>query len=143
MDKKKILIIVLCIVILGSIMASINILTKDEPVNNNIEGIHTIENDNLLKDTKIEKLSIENQSLIGRNNSTMFIAKIINKTDSEYYVDRLYVTFKIDGKLEKILLLEDVTFTKGQEKNINMTIDRDVTSTTEINYVIENDEKVE
>jgi len=146
MDKKKLVLIGSIIVIIVCVGLSILLLTKEEKEpnspNNSIEGLNTVSKD-LLKDTKLEKLTIKNQSVFGFGSSTKILATIENTSDVEFYIDRLYITFEVDGKLIKILLFEDTTISPKEEKEINMISDRDLTKATSIKYVIENDKKVE
>ena len=145
MDKKKIILIGSIIVIISCIVLSILLLTKDkeEPNNEGIEGINTIANKDLLKDVKIERLTIKNQSIIGSEHSSKILATVFNDTNGEVYIDRLYVKFNIEEKMHKILLLEKITLSSKEEKDINMLVDIDLTKATSIEYAIENDEKVE
>ena len=146
MEKKKIILIGSIIVIISCIIFSILILTKDkdEPITNeNIEGINTITDKELLKDVKVEKLTIKNQSIIGTGSNTKILLTVSNNTSDEVYIDRLYVKFNIENQMHKILLLEKITLSSKEEKDINMLVDIDLTNTTSIEYAIENDEKVE
>ena len=143
MDKKKLIIIVAIITIIASTITSIYLLTKDKSKDNTINGLSTVANKELLKDKTIEKISIKDQNLISRNNSTTFIAKIINTADTEYYIDKLYVTFENETTLEKILLYQNLTLLSNEEKDVYLLIDKDLSNVTNINYVIQNEEKVE
>ena len=92
--KNKILVTVcLIIIIAASIITNIYILSnKEEPDNTENNSIQTVENKDILKDTKIENLDITNISIINRDNISTYNAKITNEHIIKTIVKTLFIS---------------------------------------------------
>ena len=139
LDKKSIILIsvsVLCIV--GAILLIILTFNpKKDKSKFKIEGIDITKNEDILKDTKVKNLDVTSQILYNSNNTTVFSATIKNNTEKDYYIGKLYAIFTINSKEEKILLINNTTIKENGVFPINVTFDRDMLSTTNIQYVLE------
>mgnify|MGYP001105701455 FL=1 len=79
MNKNKIIIICLSLIILASIVTSIYLLANPKTNNsNNEDDIINIDNHDVLKDTKYEELDITNQTITVKNNSSNYLAVVKN-----------------------------------------------------------------
>lgn len=137
-NKKKILIVCLVIVIIASIITNIYILSnKPEENTFKIDGIDTLDNQDILKDATIEGLKITNISLITREGISTYKATITNTTDKEIDINQLYVTFYEDKKENKILALMNTNLEPNASTNISITSESDLSGTTNIKYAIE------
>ena len=138
MDKKKILLIGSIIVIIVSVIASILLVMKKEPVNEfKIDGIDLPQNKEILKDTTIKELDITNVSLLIREGISSYSAKITNNTNKEIKIDNIYVTFIENEKENKILALKNRTLKPEEYTYIKITSESDLSKTTKIEYTLE------
>lgn len=144
MDKKKILLIGSIVIILASVIASIYIIsTKEEEPEYTIDGIDLPENKNILKDSTVENLKITSASLLTRDGISTYTAQVSNNTETNIDIDSLYVVFYEGEKENKILALKDSTITANNKTYINITSETDLSKTTKIEYVLENNDEVE
>lgn len=145
MDKKKVTIIVSILVITLSIILSILIITnkKEEKPNNVIDGIVLPETNDILKDATVENLKVTSASLLTRDGMSTYKAKLVNETDEDISVDSLYIIFYEGEKTNKIPALKYSTVKTKKETYINITSDKDLSKTTKIEYIIENDKEEE
>lgn len=138
MKNKVLVIICLIIIIVASIITNIYILSnKEETENTENNGIKTVENKELLEDTKIENLDLTNISIITRDNISTYNAKITNNTSNEIIIDKLYVIFYENEIENKILASSNLKLEPNTNKTINIISETDLTKITKIEYVIE------
>ena len=128
MDRKRILFIVgiILIIILGIIAINISKNKKTEEKDNL--------NENLLKDTTVENLTITNQTVNAKEGSSNYIAFVTNNSNVNYQINKLYVIFTVDNKEIKALLLYDMTLSPGDSIPVSVTVDEDITKATNVTY---------
>ena len=128
MDRKRILFIVgiILIIILGIIAINISKNKKTEEKDNL--------NENLLKDTTVENLTITNQTVNAKEGSSNYIAIVTNNSNVNYQINKLYVIFTVDNKEIKALLLYDMTLSPGDSIPVSVTVDEDITKATNVTY---------
>ena len=128
MDRKRILFIVgiILIIILGIIAINISKNKKTEEKDNL--------NENLLKDTTVENLTITNQTVNAKEGSSNYIAIFTNNSNVNYQINKLYVIFTVDNKEIKALLLYDMTLSPGDSIPVSVTVDEDITKATNVTY---------
>ena len=138
-SKKTLLIICLVFIILLSIGTSIYILiNKKEKSEFKVDGIETVQNENILNDTTVENLQITNASLLTRDGISTYSAEVNNLTENDITIDKLYVTF-YEGDIEnKILALFNASIKANGKAYINITSENDLSNTDKITYTIGN-----
>ena len=129
MDKKKLLFIIgiILIVILGIIAINMSKKSKE------LEVIDEL-NENILKDTIIDNISITDQSVITRNGLSTFMANVTNKGNDTIHVDNLYIVFTIDGEEIEALAISNSDIDSNQIVPINLVFDRDISKATKVDY---------
>ena len=137
MDKKKLLIFgatLLGLIILGLILM---LVFKKEPQEEfKIDGIDLPENKEVLKDTQVEDLKITNVSIITRDGKSSFTASVENTSDTSTKINTLTIVFyEGDNKLEAIALYNTELYS-NQKTNIKLTIEKDLTKTNKIEYIL-------
>lgn len=138
MDKKKILIVCSILIILVSIIASIYIVSsKEEEPEFTIDGINLPENKEVLKDATVEDLKITDVSLMSRDETSTFKATVSNDTDKDITIDKLYIIFYEEKKETKAMALYNTTVESNEETYINITLEKELTKVTKIEYVLE------
>ena len=139
LDKKSIILIavsLLCIV--GAIiLTKLTLTPKEDDYKFQIDGVDVTENNDILEDIKVAGLDVTNQILYNKNNVTVYSAIIKNNTETDYTINKLYVVFTINDKEEKKLIINNSKIKKSGVFPVNIVFDRDVLSTTNIQYVIE------
>ena len=144
MDKKKVTLIVSILVIILSVILSILIITNkedEEKPSNVINGITLPETKDILKDTTVENLKITNISLLTRDGMSTYKAQVVNETDKDINIDSLYVIFYEGEEQKKIPALKDSIVKANDKTYINISFETDLSKTTKIEYVIENNEE--
>lgn len=137
MDKKKIIItILMIIIILVSLITNVYILSKKDN-SSTIDGITTTQNEKILKDAKVDKISITDVSLLNKDGTTLFKAKVSNNTNEDIKIDKLYVIFYENKTEKKIPGLLNVIIKAGSSTFINISSQDDLTKSTDIKYVLE------
>lgn len=136
MNKNKIIIICLSLIILASIVTSIYLLANPKTNNsNNEDDIINIDNHDVLKDTKYEELDITNQTITVKNNSSNYLAVIKNNTSNDYKINNLYIIFH-QGKITKeILVLKGAKIPSSGTRTIDLTINSSLSKVTKIEYI--------
>lgn len=139
MDKKKIILIIcLIVIILASIITNIYFLKDNKETNElTIDGITTTQNKEILKDTKVDKLDITNISLLNKNGTSVFKAKVSNNTNEDIKIKRLYIIFYENEKENKMPGLINVIIKANSNTFINISSPNDLTKSTDIKYVLE------
>lgn len=139
LDKKSIILIavsLLCIV--GAIiLTKLTLTPKEDDYKFQIDGVDVTENNDILEDIKVAGLDVTNQILYNKNNVTVYSAIIKNNAEKDYTINKLYVVFTINDKEEKKLIINNSKIKKSGVFPVNIVFDRDVLSTTNIQYVIE------
>lgn len=140
--KKKIIIVFLVLIILGSILININLLSnkEKEEEKNQIEGIELVEDKNVLKDSKIENLDITDISIVTRDEISTYNASITNNTDDEIKFDKLYAVFHEDETTNEIIIASDFTLEPNESKSISIESEINLSKTTKIEYVVKKEE---
>lgn len=138
MDKKKILVIGSILIILVSIGVSIYlIINKDTEPEYTIDGIGLPSQKDILKDTKVKNLDITNISIMTRENTSNYTATISNNTDKSIDINQLEIVFYKNNIKYTNIVLYSTTIGAGQEQQINLTTEEDLTNITKIEYVLE------
>ena len=139
MDKKKIIAIIsLIVIIVASIITNIYILSnQDEKEEFEIDGITMVENKEILKDSKVLGLDITDVSLFNKNGTSIYKAKIVNDTNEDINVDKLYVVFYENDIENKKIGLSNAKISAGGEVYISISSPEDLTKSTKIEYVLE------
>ena len=103
MDKKKILFIlgIILIVILGIVAINLGKKTKEPESTDKL-------NENILKNTTVESLSITDQSVITRDGVSTYMCNITNSGTETKHIDNLFLVFTIDGEEIEALAVKDV-----------------------------------
>ena len=129
MDKKKLLFIVgiILIVILGIIAINISKKNKEPEVIDEL-------NENVLKDTVIDGISITDQSVITRDGLSTFMANVTNKGSDTIHIDNLYIFFTIDGEKIEALAMSNEDINANQTVPISLVFDRDISKATAVDY---------
>lgn len=136
MNKNKIIIICLSLIILASIVTSIYLLANPKTNNsNNEDDIINIDNHDVLKDTKYEELDITNQTITVKNNSSNYLAVIKNNTSNDYKINNLYIIFHQGKSTKEILVLKDAKITSSGTRTIDLTINSSLSKVTKIEYI--------
>ena len=138
-NKKTIILVIVSILcIIGSIfLIKLTLKPKETKENFEIEGIDVTKNEDILKDTTIGEFDITKQVLYNSEGVSLFSAIVENNTEKDLKITRLYGIFTINEQEEKLILLDDIEIKKGTTFPINITFDRDVLNTTNIEYVLE------
>ena len=139
MDKKKIILIIcLIVIILASIITNIYFLKNNKEDNElKIDGITTTQNEEILKDTKVDKLDITNVSLLNKDGTSIYKAKVSNNTNEDIKIEKLYVIFYENKTEKKIPALINVVIKANSNTFINISSPDDLTKSTDIKYVLE------
>lgn len=136
MNKNKIIIICLSLIILASIVTSIYLLANPKTNNsNNEDDIINIDNHDVLKDTKYEELDITNQTITVKNNSSNYLAVIKNNTSNDYKINNLYIIFHQGKSTKEILVLKDTKIPSSGTRTIDLTINSSLSKVTKIEYI--------
>lgn len=136
MNKNKIIIICLSLIILASIITSIYLLANPKTNNsNNEDDIINIDNHDVLKDTKYEELDITNQTITVKNNSSNYLAVIKNNTSNDYKINNLYIIFHQGKSTKEILVLKDAKIPSSGTRTIDLTINSSLSKVTKIEYI--------
>ena len=136
MNKNKIIIICLSLIILASIVTSIYLLANPKTNNsNNEDDIINIDNHDVLKDTKYEELDITNQTITVKNNSSNYLAVIKNNTSNDYKINNLYIIFHQGKSTKEILALKDAKIPSSGTRTIDLTINSSLSKVTKIEYI--------
>ncbi len=136
MNKNKIIIICLSLIILASIVTSIYLLANPKTNNsNNEDDIINIDNHDVLKDTKYEELDITNQTITVKNNSSNYLAVIKNNTSNDYKINNLYIIFHQGKSTKEILVLKDAKIPSSGTRTIDLTINSSLSKVTKIEYI--------
>lgn len=138
-DKKRIILIAVAIIaFIGSIVFIILTINRDDKEEEfKIEGIDFTENENILKDTKVDTLDITNQILYNKNEISTFSAIIKNNNDTDYIIKELYAIFSINKETKKVLVAKNMTIKSQDEQIINISFDQDMLKTTKIEYELD------
>ena len=138
-NKKTIILVIVSILcVVGSIfLIKLTLKPKEKEEKFEIEGIEITQNEDLLKDTKVGDFDITNQVLYNTDGVSLFSAIVENNTEKDMKIARLYAIFTINEQEEKLVLLDDIEIKQGTTFPINITFDRDVLNTTNIEYVLE------
>ncbi len=137
MNKQKIIIIVLILVILGCLTASI-IMIKNNPKNQNeLDNFNNIDNQEVLKNTEVEGLTISNQILSVDESMSTYKAIIANTTDKSVSLKKLYITFTKEQDEFEVIALSNISLDINEEKIINVSVDRNLKDVKKIDYRIE------
>ena len=139
MDKKKIIVIIsLIVIILASVITNIYILSnQEEDEEFKIDGITETENKEILKDAKVGGLDITNISLLNKDGTSIYRAKITNNTDKDIDIDKLYVVFYEDKNEISLLGLSNAKIKSNDSTYISISSIDDLTKSTDIKYVVE------
>ena len=136
MNKNKIIIICISLIILASIVTSIYLLANPKTNNsNNEDDIINIDNHDVLKDTKYEELDITNQTITVKNNSSNYLAVIKNNTSNDYKINNLYIIFHQGKSTKEILVLKDAKIPSSGTRTIDLTINSSLSKVTKIEYI--------
>lgn len=136
MNKNKIIIICLSLIILASIVTSIYLLANPKTNNsNNEDDIINIDNHDVLKDTKYEELDITNQTITVKNNNSNYLAVIKNNTSNDYKINNLYIIFHQGKSTKEILVLKDAKIPSSGTRTIDLTINSSLSKVTKIEYI--------
>ena len=138
-DKKRIILIAVAIIaFIGSIVFIILTINRDDKEEEfKIEGIDFTENENILKDTKVDTLDITNQILYNKNEISTFSAIIKNNNDTDYIIKELYAIFSINKETKNVLVAKNMTIKSQDEQIINISFDQDMLKTTKIEYELD------
>ena len=145
MDKKKVTLIVSILVIVLSVALSILIMTnkEEEKTSNTIEGITIPETKDILKDSTVENLKITNVSLLTREGKSTYKAEVVNETNEDISIDSLYVIFYEGENIKKIPALKYSKVKANDKTYISISLETDMSKTTKIEYIIENNTEKE
>lgn len=143
MKSKKLLIVCLIIIILASTITNIYILSNKDNEEKTNNGITTVDNLDVLKDTTVNDLDITNVSLLTKGGMSSYKAVVTNNTQNEVNIDKLYVEFYKEGTNSKILALSNVKLQPNEQTNIKITTETDFSKVTEIKYTIEENNQTE
>lgn len=136
--KKIILISIIVLAISGTITFLVLTFNNNEEKKEfKIEGIDIASNKDILKDTKVDTLEVTNQVLYNRDNMSNYSAIIKNDNTTDYNIKSLYVVFTVNDETIKMLATEDSTIKANNQKNINISFDKDILSTTKIEFIME------
>ena len=136
MNKNKIIIICLSLIILASIVTSIYLLANPKTNNSNSEDdIINIDNHDILKDTKYEELDITNQTITVKNNSSNYLAVIKNNTSNDCKINNLYIIFHQGKSTKEILVLKGAIIPSSGTRTIDLTINSSLSKVTKIEYI--------
>ena len=136
--KKIILISIIVLAISGTITFLVLTFNNNEEKEEfKIEGIDIASNKDILKDTKVDTLEVTNQVLYNRDNMSNYSAIIKNDNTTDYNIKRLYVVFTVNDETIKMLATEDSTIKANNQKIINISFDKDILSTTKIEFIME------
>lgn len=142
MDKKKITIVLLIIVIIGCISFSIYMISSNKTTNNEDIPISNIDNKNILKNFKFDDMDISGQLLNTNDGSSKYMAHIVNNSGSDKRINNLYVVFELEDSVVNVLGMFDEELKNGSDKYIDLTIDRDLSNVKKISYSYEKNEEV-
>lgn len=136
--KKIILISIIVLAISGTITFLVLTFNNNEEKEEfKIEGIDIASNKDILKDTKVDTLEVTNQVLYNRDNMSNYSAIIKNDNTTDYNIKSLYVVFTVNDETIKMLATEDSTIKANNQKIINISFDKDILSTTKIEFIME------
>lgn len=136
--KKIILISIIVLAISGTITFLVLTFNNNEEKEEfKIEGIDIASNKDILKDTKVDTLEVTNQVLYNRDNMSNYSAIIKNDNTTDYNIKSLYVVFTVNDEIIKMLATEDSTIKANNQKIINISFDKDILSTTKIEFIME------
>lgn len=139
MDKKKIVVIIsLIVIIVASIITNIYILSnKKQDEEFKIDGITSVKNKDILKDSTVSNLDITDITLFNKNGTSVYRAKIENNTNEDINIVKLYVIFYENEVENKKLALSDAVIKANGKTYINISSKDDLTKSTDIKYVLE------
>lgn len=139
MKNKKVLVIGSIVIILVCVAAVIYLLvtSNDKPQNTGIEGINLAENKEILEDKTINNFKITNVSLLTRDGISSYKAWVVNESNTDVKINKLYVIFQENETETKLLALNNATINANGKTYITVTSDRDLTKTTKIEYILE------
>ena len=137
MDRRKILFLVgiVLIVILGVIAIIIGRNNKTVVTDDKL-------NDDILKDTMVDNLSITNQSVITRDEVSTYMANFTNTSNTSYQIDNLYIVFTVNGEELKALLMSNINIKENEMIPVSINFDRDISKATKVEYKIEKNGEV-
>ena len=134
--KQKIILITSIIVIIACTIISIKIIFKNN-TNSSTNSKYDINNAKILKDTKIDNLSVTNANITINDDVSNYTAIITNESENNYYIKSLYIAYTIDGLEHKLLVLMDTTLSPKEKQKISAAIDTNIKDITKIDYIIE------
>lgn len=140
MNKKKIFLIIALIIIIaaGLVASSYILLNKDDNETKKIDGIDIITGNDILKDKEIDNLTITNQSIIIRNDISVYQATLVNNSNSLIDINNLYIIFKTDNNNIKSLALLNNKLLSNESKSISVVLDTKLDNLTGIEYMLNN-----
>lgn len=133
MKKNQTLKIAFClIIIVACLIFSVHTIVKSKKGNN----VELTENE-VLKDATVGDLTFTKGEIYTSDGTSNFRVIVTNKGDKEFRINKLFVSFTVDGSTQKIQSLSDTTLKANESKVIKIVLDSDVSEATKIEYIVE------
>lgn len=143
MNKKKIMMILSIVVIVVCAGFSVYMLTNKDNDDSDGDKISNIDNKEILKDMKYDDMDIVGQLLDTGDDTSKYLARIVNNSGNDKKIDKLYVVFEFDNEELYVLGLFDTVIANDSDKYVDLTIDRDLSKVKKISYSYDKNEEVE
>lgn len=133
MKKNQTLKIAFCLIIIAAcVIFSVYTIAKSKKGNN----VELTENE-VLKDATVGDLTFTKGEIYTSDGTSNFRVIVTNKGDKEFHINKLFVSFTVDGSTQKIQSLSDTTLKANESKVIKIVLDSDVSEATKIEYIVE------
>lgn len=94
-------------------------------------------NSGLLRNQTVDKLSFENATLVYENGITTFTVEVYNESDDIYSLKNISINLKDkDNKVTTLVGYIGESLDKDESKLITASIDQDLSSSTNLEYII-------
>ena len=136
MDKKqKILVAIMIVIILACVALSIFIVYKHNKnkTENKDTGNFVVASE-LTKEETIDDIKISDISILKGDDVSSYIANVTNTKNEAKTVKTLYVNFYFVDTVFSSLLLENEELAANESRNIQLSIDRDLSQCYKITY---------
>ena len=138
MDKKKKIFVGLGILLLLSLVVLvISTVTKPKKEEFKIDGIELPEHKEILKDKTIGDIKITDVSLLTRDGTSIFKARVYNTSDNDLTINKLIVVLFLENEEKRVEILRDAKIAPGEFTYVSITSLTDLSKVTKIEYVLE------
>jgi len=140
MNKKKIIMLCVLVVIILCLIFVLYSVNKEKPVSDNTtDEVNSININNIIKDQTIGALQFTNVSFVVIDGETNFYALVTNNATVDYPIESLFVNFIGDNLDYQVLGLSETAIKSGESMEIRIMVDRDLSATKSVKYVIKNE----